>query len=521
MRRHFFKALSPDALLLGGQGGVRGCFRALFLQPAKQERPLTPSLSPNGRAVGGEGVKQRALLLLPALLSLAFCTAASAATTPVHFGLFGTVHVAEPAGEHKRTIVFVSDKNGWDARAEALTSALAADGAMVFGVDLPAYMKEMISIKDECSFPAAHFEEMNDWMQRHLQLKNFSYPLLIGDGAGASFAYAVDAQAPKGTFAGLVTLGWDFSQRLPKPICKGDGGEVTQADGERRYRIAPVASLPNAWLPMPFAPGTRHDDVLAALDTLLKIIPSPGVRHGDASGDLVAAVARLTAPAPSETPLSSDIADLPLIEVPAQGEFAQRIAVILTGDGGWAGLDIAIANELAARGIQVVGLNTLKYFWQTRKPEDAADALNRIIGHYGAGAAHPAADFIVLGYSFGAGLVPVAINRAAAAARARIAAGVMISPDAEAVFEIHVGDWFGSTHHEGALPLAAEVANTKVTLLCVHGDEEGADSFCPSQAGKPKLTEIVLPGGHHYNGDYATLATRIAASLPPHAGAMR
>jgi len=445
----------------------------------------------------------------------AIAPAAQAATTPVHFGLFGNVHLAEPAGAHKRTIVFVSDKNGWDARAEALAGALAADGAMVFGVDLPAYSKEMISIKDECSFPAAHFQEMSDWMQRHQQVKDFSYPLLIGDGAGASFAYAVAAQAPKGTFAGLITLGWDFSLRLPKPICKGDAGKATQTDDRGGYRIAPVASLPNAWLPLPFATGARHDGGLTVLGTLLKNIPTSGTSVSDASSDLVDTVARLTAPAPSAKPLPSDIADLPLIEVPAQGEFAQRIAVILTGDGGWAGLDIAIANELAARGIHVIGLNTLKFFWQTRKPEEAADALNRIVGHYGA--EHPAADFIVLGYSFGAGLVPVVINRAADAARARIVAGVMISPDAEAVFEIHVGDWFGSTHHQGALPLAQEIADTKVALICVHGDEEGADSFCPSQTGKAQLRELALPGGHHYNGDYAELATRIAASLPSRA----
>jgi type IV secretory pathway VirJ component len=452
--------------------------------------------------------------LLALSASIAPC---ALATTPVHFGLFGNVHLAEPVGEQRRTIIFLSDKSGWDARAESLTSALAADGALVFGVDLPAYVKEMISIKDECSFPAAHVQEMSDWMQRHQQLKNFSYPLLIGDGAGASFAYAVDAQAPKGTFAGLITLGWDFSLRLPKPICKGDAGEMTQSDGHGQYRIAPIAALPNAWLPLPFAAGARRDGALAVLDTLLKKMPPPEGSIADAPSELAAAVARLTAPVTSAKPLPSEIADLPLVEVPAQGVSAQRIAVILTGDGGWAGLDIAIANELAAHGIQVVGLNTLKFFWQTRKPEEAADALDRIIGHYGA--EHPAADFIVLGYSFGAGLVPTLINRAADAARTRIAAGVMISPDAEAVFEIHVGDWFGSTHHEGALPLAPEVAASKVPLICVHGDEEGADSFCPSQAGKPQIKELVLPGGHHYNGDYATLATRIATSLPARAGA--
>ena len=168
---------------------------------------------------------------------------------------------------------------------------------------------------------------------------------------------------------------------------------------------------------------------------------------------------------------------------------------------------------MSKRGIDVVGLNTLKFFWQTRTPAEAADALTRIIGHYGG--EHPNADFVVIGYSFGASLAPVVVNRMADAARARIAAQVLISPDDEAVFEIHVGDWFGSTHHDGAIAIAPEIANTKVPVICVHGAEEGADSFCAKLEGKPNVTDVSRPGGHHYDGDYDALGTRIAASLPP------
>ena len=55
-----------------------------------------------------------------------------------------------------------------------------------------------------------------------------------------------------------------------------------------------------------------------------------------------------------------------------------------------------------------------------------------------------------------------------------------MSPDPEAVFEIHVGDWSGSTHHEGTLPIAAEIERASVPVICVHGADEGADSFCPT-----------------------------------------
>jgi len=471
--------------------------------------------APIAEAVGRTCVRwlRRGLLAT----SVAWILTAGAATAPVHYGLFGDVHVAVPAGEPKRTVVFISDVDGWNARAESLTTALADDGALVFGIDYPAYRKELLSIKnDACHFPSAHIQEMNDWMQKKENIKNFTYPILIGDGAGAAFAYAVDAQAPKGTFSGLITLGWDFSLRFPKPWCRGDAGEISATDGKERYRLAPVSQLPNRWLPRPFAAGARVDGALSTLDALRHQLP-PSLdwrARTDAAAALTADVALLTTPAALSKPLPSDVADLPLVEVSAQGAFAERIAIVLTGDGGWAGLDIAVADQLTQRGIAVVGLNTLKFFWQTRTPNEAADAVARIIGHYGN--VHPQADFVVIGYSFGASLVPVVVNRVADGARAKIAAQVLISPDAEAVFEIHVGDWFGSTHHDGAIPLAPEISNTKVPVICVHGADEGADSFCSTLQGNPGVADVSLPGGHHYDGDYPALGAAIANALPSH-----
>ena len=444
------------------------------------------------------------LLFLPAI--------AAHATKPVHYGLFGNVHVAAPADAPKRTVVFLSDSKGWDARAEALAAALADDGALVLGVDLPAYLNEMLSIDDKCSLPGAHIEEMSHWMQRARKLMEYDTPVLAGDGAGATFAYAVDAQAPKGTFAALATLGWDFSFRLPKPLCAGDAGKVSVPAEEGAFRIAPVRTLPNSWLPLPRVAHDASSANLAAfarsieLDTIgIAAVPAPGA-------GLPAAIAWLTAPPPAANALSQDVADLPLIEVPARGTAAPRIAIILTGDGGWAGLDIAVADQLAQRGIAVIGLSSVKYFWQTRKPDEATGALTRIIGHYGAD--RPQADFVVIGYSFGAALSPVLINRLPEAARARIAAQVLISPDDEAVFEIHVGDWFGSTAHEGAVPVLPEIAKTKVPVICVHGADEGEDSFCLKLAGLANVHQLELPGGHHYRGDYDKLGASIAAALP-------
>jgi type IV secretory pathway VirJ component len=119
---------------------------------------------------------------------------------------------------------------------------------------------------------------------------------------------------------------------------------------------------------------------------------------------------------------------------------------------------------------------------------------------------------VLIGYSFGASLVPVVANRLPGEARARVDGGVMISPDDEAVFEIHVGDWFGSTHHDEAMPVEPELAASKVPIVCVHGVDED-DSFCKKP--QPAAVKVVtLPGGHHYDGDYKALGDLIARNLP-------
>jgi type IV secretory pathway VirJ component len=449
-----------------------------------------------------------------AVLLSCCAAAASAATTPVHYGLFGDLHLARPAAV-ARTLLFISDADGWNAREDAYADALAADGSLVVGIDLPTYLKELDSIRGNCAYPAAHVEEVSHWIQRHENLADYSAPWLVGLERGATLAYAVAAQAPAGTFTGLVTLGYDFDLRLTHGLCSGDAGQASAADGKHGFRIVPVARMPLPWLARPWAVGTQINGLGARLATLQQHVAA---LHPRASTTPAAALADtlerwIHREARRHEPLPEDVADLPLTEVPPQAAAATappRIAIVLTGDGGWAGLDQGVAEALAADGVQVVGFSTLKFFWQKRTPDEAAAAVARVIGHYAA--QQPQARFALVGYSFGASLVPVVFNRLPDAAREKVDLQFMISPDDEAVFEIKVGDWFGGAHHEGALPIAPELASTTVPAFCLHGKDED-DSACPGlAAGQVKALD--LPGGHHYDGDYAAIGRLLLQYWP-------
>ena len=150
------------------------------------------------------------------------------------------------------------------------------------------------------------------------------------------------------------------------------------------------------------------------------------------------------------------VEDLGLVEVPASGG-ADRgaMAVILTGDGGWADIDKSVAAGLAAAGVPVVGWSSLRYYWTPRTPEAAARDLARIVEHYSA--AWKKERVLLVGYSFGADVLPFLVNRLPAPALARIGSVSLLGLSDTAAFEFHVSSWLGGggdTHR----PTAPEVA---------------------------------------------------------------
>jgi len=82
------------------------------------------------------------------------------------------------------------------------------------------------------------------------------------------------------------------------------------------------------------------------------------------------------------------LSDLPVVEVscataaqpgamppggrPADAAWSNTFAIIMSGDGGWAGLDHDVAAALSANGVPVVGLDSLRYYWTARTPNGVA-----------------------------------------------------------------------------------------------------------------------------------------------------
>jgi type IV secretory pathway VirJ component len=197
-----------------------------------------------------------------------------------------------------------------------------------------------------------------------------------------------------------------------------------------------------------------------------------------------------------------------LIEVPAKGVEAPVWALVLSGDGGWAGLGRDLGYALAAQGVAVVGFDSLRYFWGRRTPEGLAADLQRILNRYQA--RWPDKQPLLIGYSQGANVLPFAYNRLPAEWQARVSRLVLLGPGERAAFTFQVSQWWRSgAGDEEVLPEARELPAART--LCVYGRDEASESICPQL--NDRLPVLMLGGGHHFDGDMAHLA-RIALRTP-------
>jgi type IV secretory pathway VirJ component len=188
--------------------------------------------------------------------------------------------------------------------------------------------------------------------------------------------------------------------------------------------------------------------------------------------------------------------------VPARGASGDTLAVIISGDGGWAGLDREVAGALAEKGVPVVGLDSLRYFWTARTPDGASQDLARILRHYLA--AWGRKEAVLIGYSLGADVLPFMAQRLPADLLGRVRLITLLGPDRSASFEFHVGEWLGlgGSGEQPVLPEVRKLAGHHV--LCLYGKRED-DSLCPQLA--PALGKAVaLSGAHHFGGDYGQVA---------------
>lgn len=434
--------------------------------------------------------------------------AATGATETLSHGNFKNVALYRPQGEAKAFVLFLSGDGGWTPALAAQARALAGQGALVAGIHTPRLLAALTKDDSDCLLPDGDLENLSHFLQGYARLPGYFPPLLVGEGQGGTLGYAMLAQAPAGTFGGAVSMGFCPVLAVKRPLCKGEG--VHFARGASR---ASIHLLPSPLLPAPWTVLQRGGDKACAPSAAQTFVAQVrGAEWVDATGadgtpalleaqrklGHAPAVAAVTAPAPD-----TGVADLPLVPVPSTGT-SDTFAVLLSGDGGWAGIDKELAARLSAAGVPVVGWDSLRYFWSARTPEGLAQDLDRVLRSYAAQWKKGRA--LLIGYSQGADVLPFAVPRLSEASRALVAHTVLLGPGEKASFEFRLSNWL--KRDSAGRPLKPELQKlAAANTLCVYGTDD-RDTICP-RVPTDHVTRVPLPGDHHFNGAYQKLADEI------------
>lgn len=209
---------------------------------------------------------------------------------------------------------------------------------------------------------------------------------------------------------------------------------------------------------------------------------------------------------------AADLRSLPLVEVRAAIPGDSRIALILSGDGGWAGIDKKLARTLADSGVAVVGVNLRSYLGTERTPEAAAADMSRVLRHYMR--LWTRERVIVIGYSRGADIAPFIVNRLPDDLKRRVDLLAMLGLGERAGFHVTLFSFLHTTTNAADFPVLPELEllrRTGIRMLCIFGTQE-KESLC-RDAQPGLMTSVAKRGAHHFDGDHALLATQILAEL--------
>nr|WP_232470948.1 AcvB/VirJ family lysyl-phosphatidylglycerol hydrolase [Caballeronia hypogeia] len=397
---------------------------------------------------------------------------AARAAESIPGGRYGQVMLTKPTGDMTGFVVLFSEKGGWTPADQQAADALATKGAMVIGVDTMKYAAQLKADKTEksCHNLVGDAENMSHQLERTVQTNRYHAPILVGTGQGAILAESALKQAPDNTVAGAVSLAADPMLDARFNPCAPDS-TIIHAKG-----------LPGFF---------EYTAVL------------------EANRSKADALVAMTAPhlKKSEPLADGDVSDLPLIELRA-AQPTDLLAIVISGDGGWRDLDKTMALALQKDGVSVIGIDSLRYFWSEKSPQQTANDIARVIRAYSARwhTSHVA----LLGYSFGADVMPFAYNRLPDAVRDQVSYISLMGFSPAADFQIRVTGWLGMPASDKALKVRPEFNKLPPAMVqCIYGEKE-EDTLCP-ELTKTGIEVVKLPGDHHFGGDYDALARRILA----------
>jgi type IV secretory pathway VirJ component len=330
----------------------------------------------------------------------------------------------------------------------------------------------------------------------------------MGYSSGATLVYGILAQARPGTFIGGISLGFCPDIELPKMLCQTNGlSEKVDVTG-KSYFLRPDAKLGNPWIVLQgkLDKVCNYSEVADFVSKTAdaELITLPDVGHGfskwsDFMPQWKNAFIRLTENYLKGQPKNDNVdqvKNLPLVITISKFQSKEApVALLISGDGGWYGFEQSIADNLAKLGIPTVGLDSKKYFWKRRFPEETAADMAKALNYYGKEWGRER--FMLIGYSLGAEIVPFIVTRLPGEMQSKIISAVLLSPETNTDFEIHISNMLGIGNRQNTYKVTDEIIKAQVVpTLIIFG--EGEKSEVPELLTGTAVKIKKIPGDHHY-----------------------
>lgn len=303
---------------------------------------------------------------------------------PLDLPHLGTTRVHVPRTSASG-VVLLLHRGGSAAERTALTDAVPGHVLLV-DVDVSRLPG---SGAPGCDAAAHQLDDISRRAQRDAGLTRYLRPVIVASAGALPAARTAVAGAGGDVLPSAVAVGAPADE--PAIVCGDDAQAASRASS--RWSYAPAAAA----LASPLDRALR----IAALDPPSDATPvQRWLRHFD----------------------------LPLTAAWSPGP--RGMLVLLSPARGWRAPEEALARQLAAQGVSVVGIDALRSFWQRRSPRDVALELQRLTDAL----ARTGLPVFIGGSGFGAETMAVAGEMMPS--RARVAGVVLVDPAPTAFFEV-------------------------------------------------------------------------------------
>jgi len=192
----------------------------------------------------------------------------------------------------------------------------------------------------------------------------------------------------------------------------------------------------------------------------------------------------------------------------ASTDTTKPLIFYISGDGGFNKFSTSFMKSLNKEGYAVIGLNAKDYFWDKKKPVEAASAIEQAINE--SNKEWNKKKIVLIGYSFGADVSPFMLTHFSPAFSNKVSHLILLSPSAKTDFEIHVLQMFGWGKETGE-SVPAEINKIVKAVTIIVGDDENEFPFDQLTIKNKQI--IKMPGGHHYDGDVTALCKQVVQHL--------